>query len=286
MSAASSKRDYPSSPDVHYVLPSDALEKQRLELQHALVRRTLCDGKTVLAPIILKPGDKVLDSGTGSGAWVLSLAEEVPSSVSLTAIDIQSKIFPESFPPNVEFLLHSVTDLPSQWTDTFSLVNQRFLTGALTGPQWEVSLEELRRVIAPGGWVQLVEGITILRHTGPFSLKVSNLWSAILAHRGLLVDSVERLPDMLTQAGFVNVWSETRALPLGQWAGQDGIDFRDDLASVLSAMRGPIFDGGGLGLVSSEQEYDDLIACVTKEWDNGQEISASAEMTVMYAQKV
>ncbi|KAK0432275.1 hypothetical protein EV421DRAFT_1850009 [Armillaria borealis] len=236
MSAASSKRDYPSSPDVHYVLPSDALEKQRLELQHAIVRRALCDGKSVLAPIVLKPGDRVLDSGTGSGAWVLSLAEEVPSSVSLTAIDIQSKIFPESFPPNVD-----------QWTDTYSLVNQRFLIGALTGPQWE-----------------LVEGTIISGHMGPFSTKISNLWSALFVHRGLLIDIVKRLPDMLTQAGFVN----------------DGVDLRDAVASVLSAMR------GGLGLVSSEQEYDDLIACVTKEWDNGQEVSASEELTVMYAQKV
>ncbi|PBL04269.1 hypothetical protein ARMGADRAFT_1096483 [Armillaria gallica] len=193
--------------------------------------------KNCAGTIILKPGDRVLDSGTGS-------------------------------------------DLPSQWTDTFSLVNQHFLTGALTGPQWEVSLEELRRVIAPGGWVQLVEGVTMSRPTGLFSVKISNLWSALTAHRGLLADSMERLPDMLTQAGFANVWSETRALPLGQWA-----DFRDDLASVLSAMRGPLFEGGGLGLVSSEQENDDLIACVTKEWNNGQEVSPSAELVVMYAQK-
>ncbi|KAK0222795.1 S-adenosyl-L-methionine-dependent methyltransferase [Armillaria nabsnona] len=284
MSAASSKRDYPSSPDVHYVLPSDALEKQWLELQHALVKRALCDGKSILAPIVLKPGDRVLDSGTGSGAWVLSLAE-VPSSVSLTAIDIQSKIFPGSFPPNVDFLLHSVTDLPSQWTDTFSLVNQRFLFTALTGPQWEVALQELHRVIGPGGWVQLVEAKAISGHMVPFSMEISNLWSAFLAHKGLLIDIVNRLPDMLTQAGFVNVLSETRALSLGQWAGQDGIDFRDDVTSVLSAIRGPLFEGGDLGLVSSEQEYDDLIACVRKEWDNGQEVSASTELTMMYAQK-
>ncbi|SJK99564.1 uncharacterized protein ARMOST_02872 [Armillaria ostoyae] len=284
--SASSKRDYPLSPDVHYVLPSDALEKQRLELQHALVRRALCDGKTVLAPIVLKPGDRVLDSGTGSGAWALSLAEEVPSSVSLTAIDIQSKIFPESFPPNIVCLLHSVTDLPSQWTDTFSLVNQRFLCGALTGPQWDAALKELHRVIAPGGWVQLVEGLVFSGYMGPYSTKISTLWSALSAHRGLLVDIAKRLPDMLTQAGFINVCSEARALPLGQWAGQDGIDFRDDLTSAFSAMRGPIFEGGGLGLVSSKKEYDDLIACVTKEWDNGQDGSASVELTVMYAQKV
>ncbi len=220
------------------------------------------------------------------GAWVLSLAEEVPSSVSLTAIDIQSKIFPESSPPNVEFLLHSVTDLPSQWTDTYSLVNQRFLFTALTGPQWEVALQELHRVIVPGGWVQLVEAKAISGHMGPFSTNISNLCSAFLAHKGLLFDIANRLPDMLTQAGFVNVSSETRALPLGQWAGQDGIGFRDDVTTVLSAIRGPLFEAGGLGLVSSEQEYDYLIACVRKEWDDGQEVSASTELTMMYAQKV
>ncbi|KAK0214046.1 S-adenosyl-L-methionine-dependent methyltransferase [Armillaria fumosa] len=191
MSAPSTQRDYLSSPDVHYIFPSDALEKQRLELQHALVRRALCDGKSVLAPIVLKPGDRVLDSGTGSGAWALSLVEDVPSSVFLTAIDIQSKIFPESFPPNFEFLLHSVTDLPRQWTDKFSLVNQRFLIGALTGPQWKVALQELHRVIVPGAWVQLVEGATIPGHMGPFSAKISNLWSALFAHKGLLVDVVQ-----------------------------------------------------------------------------------------------
>ncbi|KAK0493970.1 S-adenosyl-L-methionine-dependent methyltransferase, partial [Armillaria luteobubalina] len=200
-----SKRDYPSSPDVYYILPSDTLEKQRLELQHALVRRALYDGKSVLAPIVLKPGDRVLDSGTGSGAWALSLAEEVPSSVFLTAIDIQSKIFPESFPKNVEFLLYSVTDLPRQWTDKFSLVNQRFLFGALTGQQWKVALQEIYRVIAPGGWVQLVDGVTIPEHIGPFSAKIGNLWSILFAHKGLLVDAVKCLPDMLTQAGFINV---------------------------------------------------------------------------------
>ncbi|KAK0214041.1 S-adenosyl-L-methionine-dependent methyltransferase [Armillaria fumosa] len=283
--SAPSKRDYSSSSDVHYIFPSDALEKQRLELQHALVRHALCDDKPVLAPIVLKPGDRVLDSGTGSGAWALSLAEDVPSSVFLTAIDIQSKIFPEPFPPNVEFLLHSVTDLPRQWTDKFSLVNQRFLYGCLSGPQWKVALQELHRVIAPGGWVQLVEGTTIPGHMGPFSTKIRNLWSALFAHKGLLVDVVQHLPDMLTQAGFINVWSEIRARPLGQWAGQDRIDFRDDLTSAFSAMCGPIFEGGYLGLVSSEQEYDDLIACVRKEWDNGREVSASKELTAMYAQK-
>ncbi len=127
-----------------------------------------------MAPISLGPGDQVLDSGTGSGeslhfklyilsillrlfsgAWVLSLslAKEVPLSVSLAAIDIQSKIFPKLFPTNVFFHHHSVTDLPGEWANSYSLINQRVLYAALTESQWDSALVESHRVLAPGGWL-------------------------------------------------------------------------------------------------------------------------------------
>ncbi|KAG7451632.1 S-adenosyl-L-methionine-dependent methyltransferase [Guyanagaster necrorhizus] len=279
------QRVWPSSPDVHYILPSDAKEKQRLELQHSLLRRALCDGKSVLAPIILKPGDKVLDSGTGSGAWILSLAEEVPPSISLTAIDIQSNIFPRSFPKNVVFSIHSVTELPGVWTNSYSLANQRVLYAALTEPQWSAALSEIYRVLAPGGWVQIIEGSTISTHMGPYSEKIGNILGKLYAHKGLVIDVAKRLPDMLKREGFINVHSDTRALPLGAWADTDGLELRDNLVSVYSAMRGPIFETGGFGLVSSEREYDDLLDGLAKEWDNGGDIPASKDWTAMYAQK-
>ncbi|SJL10196.1 uncharacterized protein ARMOST_13580 [Armillaria ostoyae] len=209
------QRAWPSSPDVHYLLPSDALEKQRLESQHSFLRRTLCDGKSVMAPINLGPGDKVLDSGTGSGAWVLSLAKEVPLSVSFAAIDIQSKIFPKLFPTNVFFHHHSVTDLPGEWANSYSLINQRVLYAALTESQWDSALVETHRVLAPGGWVQLIEGSEIPPHTGPYSERIGKILAKLYAHKGLVIDVAKRLPDMLTRDGFINVHSETRALPVG-----------------------------------------------------------------------
>ncbi|KAG7451631.1 uncharacterized protein BT62DRAFT_438230 [Guyanagaster necrorhizus] len=286
------QRVWPSSLNVHYLLPSDAQEKQRLELQHSLLRRTLCDGKSILPPITLGPGDKVLDSGTGSGEslrvyalriWVISLAKEVPSSVSLTAIDIQSKIFPKICPTNVFFHHHSVTDLPGEWTDSYSLVNQRVLYAALTESQWRSALVEIHRVLAPGGWVQFIEGSEISPDTGPYTATIGSILTKLYARKGLLIDVAKRLPGMLAQGGFINIHSETRALPVGAWAGADGAELRVNLTTVCSAMRGPIFEADGFGLVSSEYEYDNLLDGLTKEWDDGPDIYE--DWTVVYAQK-
>ncbi|PBK82351.1 hypothetical protein ARMGADRAFT_1090404 [Armillaria gallica] len=73
------------------------------------------------------------------------------------------------------------------------------------------------------------------------------------SHRGLLIDVAKRLPDILGREGFIIVHNETRAWA---WAGADGLEQRDNLASV---MRGPIFKADVFGLISSEREYDDLL---------------------------
>ncbi|KAK0493946.1 hypothetical protein EDD18DRAFT_1402895 [Armillaria luteobubalina] len=214
------KGDNSSSPDVHYIFPSDALEKQ-LGLQHALIRHALCNGK--------------LETG------LFHLQKKFPPQFLLQQLTSSPKSFPNHSP---------------QMSSSSSIRSQIYLDNG-----WIVALQELHHVITPGGWVQLVEGAAIPGHMGPFSEKISNVWSAVFAHKGLVVDVVQHLPDMLIQAGFINVWT-------------------------FSAMRGPLFEGGGLGLVLSEQEYNDLIACVGKEWDNGREVSASKEVMAMYAQKL
>ncbi|PBK72394.1 S-adenosyl-L-methionine-dependent methyltransferase [Armillaria solidipes] len=285
--SSSSARVYPSAPDVHYILPYDALEKSQLDRQHSLLMRALCDGKSVLAPVTLKPGDKVLDSGTGSGAWALSLAEEVPTSVSINALDIQSDIFPKSFPSNIHFYLHSVTNLPGEWSDAYSLVNQRVLFAALTESQWNAALLEVFRVLAPGGWVQLVEGSPPSGDTGEYSEKMRNIFLELFAYKGLLPDVAKRLPDMLAQQGFINIQSETRALPLGAWAGLDGTEHRVDLVAVFSAFYlEPLLQGGRFELVSPEEDFDKFLTSLAKEWDKREETFASLSWTVVYAQKV
>ena len=74
----------------------------------------------------------------------------VPGSVEVDRIDIEARLSPAaaSLPHNIQLRLNSVTYLPSELSDTFAFVNQRFLVAALPKYQWTITLEELHRVAA------------------------------------------------------------------------------------------------------------------------------------------
>ncbi|KAJ3861512.1 hypothetical protein EV359DRAFT_1484, partial [Lentinula novae-zelandiae] len=82
------------------------------------------DGKLIFAPAELEHSDQVLESGTGTGIWLLSLAETIPPTISFTGIDIHTRLFPQEFPSNVSFIQRSITNLPAEWTKRFKIVNQ------------------------------------------------------------------------------------------------------------------------------------------------------------------
>jgi ubiquinone/menaquinone biosynthesis C-methylase UbiE len=92
-----------------------------------------------------------------SGTWILDVAKIVPPDTTLYGIDIESRLFPFVVRQNIHFFVKTVTALPSYWTNTFQLINQRLLVAALTSSQWVTALAELKRILAPGGVLQLGE---------------------------------------------------------------------------------------------------------------------------------
>ena len=53
---------------------------------------------------------------------------------------------------------------------------------------------------------------------------------------------------------------------MGRSAGQYGVDGNKDLMGVMYAMKTPVSKAGGLGFVSDEEEYDEVVAKTSKEW--------------------
>ncbi|KAF7770718.1 hypothetical protein Agabi119p4_6692 [Agaricus bisporus var. burnettii] len=246
-----------------YYLPSDETERERLNLQSQLFYE-LFDNRYILPPISFKEGDIILDSGTGSGHWLSSVAKHVPETVQLRGIDISSRIFPPPSltPPNVTFKTGSITSLPNEWNNYISFIHQRLLIGSLQEHHWKKGLSEMYRVLIPGGWVQLQEPnwtltspSQMIRDHTAYALK-----NELCRNRVTVWDIVKHLESWLEQAGFVNVeLVEKIRLPLGSWGGERG---RFGLKNLLELFRGfkkPIMDEDGLGLVNDEEAFDAML---------------------------
>ncbi|KAF8145679.1 S-adenosyl-L-methionine-dependent methyltransferase, partial [Mycena galopus ATCC 62051] len=267
-------REYHAYPGAQYVLPTDDVERQRhaasiiLLLQHNLLKK-IFDNKLLLAPVKFTPDDRVLDIGTGSGLWALGMEQAVGPAVHICGVDIESRLFPASPPKNMAFQVESVTSLPSEWTDTFTLVHQRLLMMALQVPEWPQALGEIYRVLLPGGWVQLGEAILIEggNPDKPCMEKVLSLTRSLAKSRNLDVDCASHMPAMLETAGFVDLKVERRILQLGKWGGADGIACAMNHAAMFRGLKTPALQAGGDGKVATELEYDALINGMEKEWD-------------------
>ncbi|KAH8113562.1 S-adenosyl-L-methionine-dependent methyltransferase [Phellopilus nigrolimitatus] len=273
-------RNFHKYPGANYVLPSDEQEAARLKLQHDILKVAF-EGRIILTPVNSQTGYFVLDSGVGPGAWLLDAASELSSSAILHGIDIDSRLFPRSHPSNASFSVNSIVSLPVHWSNKFDIVHQRLLVAALKRSEWRQALDQIYRVLCPGGWVQLGEVGTW--HGGPVTEKHARMLRALFESRELLLEVSTDIPDLLRAAKFVNVRVEKRTIPLGSWAGKYGTDARDDFMGIFRGMKTPILNSGGLGFVETEEAFDCLLDELEKEWDNTR--GAEFDFHIICAQK-
>ncbi|KIK66784.1 hypothetical protein GYMLUDRAFT_218232 [Collybiopsis luxurians FD-317 M1] len=260
-----------------YILPNDEIETRRLNRQHRIITRAF-ENRLSLASLELRSGDCVLESAAGTGVWALEFYEqnkEEGIELNIDCIDISDKQFPTPHPPNINFSVHSVVDLPAEWSGSFSYAHQRLLVGALNASRWRKAVSELFRVLSPGGQLELVDqdingspfGI------GPWSKKLDSLILKLYADWGVVNDLGEFLPPILAEVGFVDIRREVRHIPVGR-SGEHG--FRSDEWVVLwKAMKAPVLNAGGFGYVQTEEEYEELLQESVQEWDSSSGASAA-----------
>jgi len=107
---------------VEYPLPNDEEEHKRLE-DMQLVFRTLLGGN-ILAPISEHP-TKILDVGTGGGAWVVEVAKDYPEAL-IYGLDI-SPIALSDAPNNCKFVQGDLTKGLKFEDNSMDLVHSRYL---------------------------------------------------------------------------------------------------------------------------------------------------------------
>ncbi len=238
-----------------YILPPTAAEENRLDFQHQMLYRAL--GRNYGAP--LRQPQKILDVGCGTGRWVVEMAMQFPQA-NLTGIDIT--------PVNVTALLAQITPPPDNLVfiqgdilqglpfapASFDYVHQRFLSAALPEGQWPRVIQEIVRVVHPGGWVELGEFGPPVTQPGAALEKLWDTWGQLSQQRGINLNAGSRIQDRLAGAGLGNVGGQSVQFPLGDHGGRFGHAFGADLLALGRSLR--------LGVIKQaimpEAEYDAL----------------------------
>jgi len=221
-----------------------------------------------------------------TGAWINDAAHHVPPSVNLYGIDLYPTHFPERHPPNVHFLVQSIFDMPAEWSNTFTLANQRMLIGSFIPGDWRRSACETFRVLKPGGYVQMLEldaRIHQVLALGPRSRRLEGVINAIWRERGMLTNPAGVLPDILKECGFEDVTIETRTVPVNRRSGAMSALHLYSISQAYRAMGEAIIRAGGYGVVGSVREFTDLVVAAREEWAENE--AAAATFVMIYARK-
>ncbi|KAF5353608.1 hypothetical protein D9758_013783 [Tetrapyrgos nigripes] len=137
---------------VPYPLPTSSrgAERHRLDDMHQGIARYM--KRITYAP--LQNPSRILELGSGTGAWTIKAAETYPAA-QVTAADMSPLPNDLNLPSNVTFKQMNFLESFPFKPESFDVVHMRFVMMHLPEPQEVVS--RLASLIRPGGWLLLEE---------------------------------------------------------------------------------------------------------------------------------
>ncbi|KAL2823996.1 S-adenosyl-L-methionine-dependent methyltransferase [Aspergillus cavernicola] len=203
-----------------YFMPNDEAEQTRLNITHQ-IGLILLDGNLINVPLVKKT-PRILDIGTGPGDWAIEMSAAYPGAT-IIATDIG--VFDNGLGstielPNVSFQLDDARD---EWTyhEPFDLIHIRSLAGAFS--DWSSLYKQAFCHLTPGGYIEITDSdpaadSIAFPNSGDSYLGIfaSAMRSAAEA-TGYPRDLRHLTPNVLTDAGFVDVRVLERTIPVGLW---------------------------------------------------------------------
>jgi SAM-dependent methyltransferase len=198
-------------------------------------------GRALPEVIPMETVQKVLDIGCGTGEWARSLAQEHPH-VRTIGIDTSHKLIKQAVALAKEQKIGSVAFFefdPSQKLnfpgDSCDVVHVHSLASFITTARWEYILEDILRVLKPGGWLNIVDYEQGSTSSPAFNeLHIMGM-KGIRALGGSIAPSsptygvAARLYGFLVDAGMIDVSYKVHSVDFGIKNRPEAAKFLDDL---------------------------------------------------------
>ncbi|KAL6881919.1 S-adenosyl-L-methionine-dependent methyltransferase [Trichoderma longibrachiatum] len=207
-----------------YYAPIDDEEIARLGNMHTMLR-TVFDNRLIFPPVV-RPR-RILECGFGAAHWAVDVAEQYPDA-KVVGLDISPHMIPEEMPNNLDLQVDDLNGDMSSWprftfpSNHFDVVHSQMMAGGIHATRWPSYLQDMYRVLQPGGWCQLVE-IYFNAQSDNGTLSPDHAlsrWSSgylDAMHPQKDPRAALRLKDWMRNAGFTDIESRLLTLPMCSW---------------------------------------------------------------------
>ncbi|KAI8070125.1 S-adenosyl-L-methionine-dependent methyltransferase [Thamnidium elegans] len=245
------------------IVEEDMKEFDRLQRQHYLLKSTR-KGNT-WAPI--ESPKIIVEAGTGNGIWALEMANQYTESQVL-GIDLKPPVFQHGNPTNLRY---NQTNLNESWPmndNSVDFIFQRNMYLHIQKDQWPKILEEMFRVLKPGGYIELIESDLWHHNPGPVQQAFQQFFKDQCKLLDLDLEISSSLTGTIEEKGFLDVEKRILDIPIGEWPTepelkQYGFINKEIQKALLKNKKGTYVPKWGI----SPADYDLAVSEVLEEYE-------------------
>ena len=254
----------PSQKESTYVIDAESgTEMARLINQERLLTRVM--GGVFPEHFELSHVSHILDIGCGPGGWVLDVAFE-NAKINVVGIDISQQMVEYARAHaeaqgmnNASFQVMNALEALAFDDNSFDVVNARYIHAFMMKTSWTPVMQEIMRILRPGGRVLLTDGEWSISNSPAFEkmgamlTRVGTVTGRSFSPDGRHIGITPMLGRFLRDAGFVDIQRKAHVLDFSAGAEDYGNTYQDLMAGLK--LLEPFLV---LAKVTTEEEFEEL----------------------------